>query len=379
MKKLAKSLFVIVILFSAFGQRSFSQSDEILFRRHILLSGYNGLYYGLAFDYIFGVKDAAAAGLPVITAGTCALVPLLTNSSKTITSNQLLLTSHGQTLGWAHGFGLSCLIFGNNLFDSEAQSKITTGLAAGSSIGMGLIGRHLALTKDWSEGRVALYRHYGWVGPFTGFSIAASFSDDARVFGAAIILGGISGYYIADKVNDHHEFSRGSVRAIQVLSAFNTALGYCIFADTETDDGDLSINRIGWLYPAIGAVSGTMVGQLVLKNMDLTPAQGMTSIYAAGGGALIGLGIALITNSDDFTPYYLIPYVTGVGAYGTALALIKKNTVSGSSVDLQNGKRWNFSFMPQNLYLNNKIADMGYKYKGRQIGLQPLFSASLTF
>lgn len=369
---------VFALFLSVVAQNTFAQSDEILFRRHILLSGYNGLYYGIAFDYIFDISGAAAAGLPVITAGTCAIVPLLTNSSRTITSNKLLLTSHGQSLGWAHGLALASLINGKTAFENESKSKFTVGLGALSSIGLGILGGSLAKNKDWSEGRVALYRHYGWVGPFTGFSLAAAFSDNPRVFGAAILAGGASGYLLADQVNKWNEFTRGEVRATQVLSAFNTALGYCIFADTEPDFNN-DLNSTGWLYPAIGAIAGTGIGHLWLKGSNLTPAQGMTTAYAAGGGAVIGLGIALLTNSDKFTPYYALPYVTGMGAYVAAVEVLRKKNKTQAFLPSDNKGKWDFSLMPQNLYLNNMIEQKGYMLNGRQVGMQPLFAASFTF
>lgn len=378
MRKLPKFSFLITLFLALMYQTVFSQSDDILFRKHIVHSGFNGLFYGFAFDYIFNITGGAAAGLPVITAGTCAVVPLLTNSSKQMTSNRLLLTSHGQSIGWAHGFALACIMQGNAAFDNDAKAKFTTGLAAAGSIGLGILGNHLAKTKDWSEGRVALYRHYGWVGPFTGFSLASAFSSDARVFGTAILIGGAGGYLLADKVNKWHEFTRGEVRATQVLTAFNIGLGYCIFADSDPSFND-NLNSTGWLYPAIGAISGTLIGHLWLKDSKLTLSQGMTTAYAAGGGAVIGLGIALITKSDKFTPYYAIPYITGIGAYAIAVQMLKKKNSTQAMLPFEKSNNWDFAFMPQNLYMNKLIQQRGFKLYGRQVGMQPLFAATLRF
>jgi hypothetical protein len=40
---------------------------------------------------------------------------------------------------------------------------------------------------------------------------------------------------------------------------------------------------------------------------------------------------------------------------------------------------WNFSFMPQNYFLNEKISSSGFKVNGQNARMQPLFSASVTF
>lgn len=378
MKKVIRILFVSAILLSVIAQNINAQSDDILFRKHLVSSGWNGLFYGIAADVIFEIDGAAAVGLPVITAGASVIVPLLSNSSKTITSNQLLLTGHGKTLGWAHGFALGLLINGNDAFDTNGKTKLTVGLGALTSIGLGAVGNHLGKTKDWSEGRVALYRHYGWVMPFTGLSIAASFSDDARVFGGADLLFGAGGYLLADQVNKWNEFTRGDVRATQALTALNGALGYCIFIDSQIDN-EAGFNRIGWLIPAAGVLGGTAAGHLWLKDAKFTPQQGMTTIYAATGGALIGAGISLIINSDDFTTNYIIPYATGMATYTFAVLKLKKSNAGSAYLPIEKKANWDFAFMPQNLYLNDKIQQKGYMINGRYIGLQPLFAASLNF
>ncbi|MGD0340144.1 MAG: hypothetical protein ABSA76_00345 [Bacteroidales bacterium] len=381
MKKLIKLSLVSVLFLSLVAQNSYSQSDDILFRRHLVVSGWNGLLYGAAFDYVFGISGTATAGLPIISAGACVLVPLFTNSSKTITSNQLLLSSHGQTLGWAHGFALAAIINGNDLFDNKSKSKLTVGLGAVTSIGLGILGNSIGKTKtNWSEGRVALYRHYGWVMPETAFCISAAFSNDARFYGAADLLFGAGGYLLADQVNKWHEFTRGEVRSTQALAVMNGALGLCIFADSQTDNSIGNFNRKGWLIPALGTLAGTAVGHLWLKDSNLTTSQGMTTIYATTGGVIIGLGIDLIAKTSDFTTNYLIPYATGMGAYTFAVTKLKHKNASAHAL-LPSSKKgdWDFSLLPQNIMLNNKIMEKGYTMNGRQIGLQPLFAASYTF
>jgi len=378
MKKISRFLFVSVLFFFVIANNSNSQSDDILFRRHLISSGWNCLFYGVAGDIIFDIDGAAAAGLPLITAGAGVVIPLLTNSSKSITSNQLLLTGHGQSIGWAHGAALGLLINGDEAFDAGGKDKLTIGLAALTSMGLGLLGNHLGKTKDWSEGQVALYRHYGWVMPFTGFSLCAAFSDEVRVFGAADLVGGAGGYLLANQVNKWHEFTRGDMRATQALTALNGALGYCIFIDSQIDE-EVDFNRKGWLIPAAGVLAGTAAGHLWLKGANLTPQQGMTTIYAAAGGAIVGVGISLIVNSDSFTTSYLIPYGAGMAAYSFAVISLKKRNAGSAYLPGSKDSKWDFAFMPQNLYLNNKIEQRGYMINGRHIGLQPLFAASLNF
>jgi hypothetical protein len=388
MKKMIRHFTLLLVATIMVIQNSSAQ-DDILFRRYLISSGVTGMYYGIAFDLIFDVGDAAAAGLPIITAGASVLVPLLGNPEKRIDYDALVLKGHGKTIGWAHGFALATLIGGEDAwnsnddpFTSEVEDggnyKLTVALGALSSIGLGIVGNSLARNNDWSEGRVELYRHYGWVMPFTGICLAGSMSEEARLFGAADLLFGAAGYLIADKVNSWNEFTRGDVRSMQVFTVLNTGLGFGIMAD-KNDEPDSEFHRSDWLLPAFGAIAGTFIGQSWLKNAKLTPQQGLLTGYAAAGGAVIGLGIALMTESSEPTPYYLIPYVTGMGAYAYTVERLRKRNSTQASFSERNKNSFNLSLMPQNLFLNKRFQNNGYLVNGRMVGLQPVFAASLSF
>jgi hypothetical protein len=369
-------------------QNSRAQED-ILFRKYLISSGITGMYYGIALDVIFEFGDAAAAGLPIITAGTSVLVPLLTNTEKTIDYDALVLKGHGKTIGWAHGFALATLIGGEDAWSSNddpfteeveagGNYKLTVALGALSSIGLGILGNSLARNNDWSEGRVELYRHYGWIMPFAGICLAGSVSEEARLVGAADLLFGAAGYLIADKVNSWNEFTRGDVRSMQVFTVLNTGLGFGIMAD-KNDDIDSEFHQADWLLPAVGVLAGTFIGQSWLKNAKLTPQQGLLTGYAAAGGAIVGFGIALMTESSETTPYYLIPYVTGMSAYAYTVEKLRKKNMTQSRLTDKHKNNFNLSLMPQNLLLNNRIQNKGYLVNGRLVGMQPVFAAELTF
>ena len=376
--KIAFSMMLLAL--TAVTIQTVSAQDDLLFRKRVLSSTWNSFLYGDAIVIIGEVQKAGAVGIPVVAAGIGALVPLLTNESRPITTNQLMLTNHGQTIGWAHGFGLSMLIFGDSLFDSNNNYKVAVGMGAATSIGLGFLGKSLGKNKDWSEGQVALYRHYGWVGPMTTSCIAFAFSDNPRVYGGSVLLGGAAGYLIGNQVNNWHEFSRGDVRATQALTVMTGILGYCVFSDVTFGGDDVDFKQTGWLIPAAGFVAGTAAGHLWLKDANLTPRQGMTTIYAASGGAILGLGVALLINSDDFTPWYTIPYATSLGAYAVAVqALKKKNNSSAFFQENKGGNKWDFAFMPQNLVLNNMLNKNGCMINGRSVQMQPLFAATVTF
>lgn len=369
-----KVSFVLMIILATLMQNLKAQ-DEILFRRHLINSGINGFFYGLALDYIVDAEGGAAAGIPIIVAGTSVLVPVLSNSTKTISPNSLILSSHGKFVGWAHGFALATLIGGENAWESP-NDKLTIALGAVTSISLGIVGNKLGKTKDWTEGQASMYRLYGWTMPLTGALVMGSFADSPRAVAAGDLLFAAGGYLLADRVYKKYPYTRGDARAIQVFTLLNGGLGFGIFADLESRS---SASQAALLIPAAGVLAGSVTGQLWLKNINMTPKQGLNTTYATTGGAIFGLGIALLMTSDEITPYYVIPYLTGLGAYAAMVETIRqKNKTSGFIKDNKKSN-WDLALMPQNIVVNNRISGKGFMVNGRLTGMQPLFAASLRF
>jgi hypothetical protein len=374
MRYCIKFFFVLIIMLGLIVKSSKAQ-DEILFRKHVVNSGINGLFYGVALDIIAELNHGAAAGVPVISAGVSAIIPLLANSSKTISYNSLVLSNHGKAIGWAHGFALATLAGGKNAW-SGSNYKLSVGLGAATSIGLGILGNSLGKNSGWTDGQVSLYRHYGWIMPFTGISVMAAVSNEPRLYGASVLVFGAAGYFIADKVYKWNQYTRGDIRATQVLSLLNGGLGYGIMVDRV---GSNDVTRADLLFPALGLLSGTVASHFWLKNTNLTPKQGTMTSYAATGGAILGLGIALLTESDKPTPYYLIPYVTGLGAYAYAVEKFRRKNEMQGLLPKSGSGQWEFAIMPQNLFLNKKMNDNGLLINGNPARMQPLIAASLTF
>lgn len=381
------SLVVVLLLVSVWSVSAQGQ-DDLLFRRRVVSSTFNSLLYGGALVAIIEPESgAAAAGIPIIAGGIGALVPVLTNENWPVTANQLTLTTHGQLVGWAHGFGLSALILGDGLFDDESEeaegigtdAKIAIGLGALTSIGMGIAGKSLGKKMDWSEGQASMLALWGGIGPAATALAVGSFAEDPRIFGASILVGGAGGYLIGNAVNKSDSYTRGDVRAITALTTMNGILGLFVASDIIEDDVEENLGQWALLVPAAGMVSGALIGQAWLKNADLTPRQGMTTIWSASGGALLGLGVALLVDSESMTPWYAIPYATSLGAYAFSVEMMKKKNAGMATGFDKKKSNWNFSFMPQNYFLNEKISSSGFKVNGQKMRMQPLFAASVTF
>jgi hypothetical protein len=121
-----------------------------------------------------------------------------------------------------------------------------------------------------------------------------------------------------------------------------------------------------------------MVGHLWLKDAKFSPQQGRNVALGTAGGSIIGLGLIALIGSDNAAPYYIAGYVTGMTTYAIMVSMYKKNNIASfTGKEMKTG--WNFNIMPQNLFLNKRIASYALANPTRKINLLPAFSATLKF
>jgi len=346
------------------GQRS-------SFTQYVVSSGIWGGFYGLSFDYIFNINGPALAGFPLITGGVSSIIPIISIKDKKVTTNSLWLANHGKAMGAFQGAMLGILFTGGT--ETKSDGKIIVGLATASSIAFGRIGYNIGKTKNWSEGRVSLYRHYGWLMSLEGFAVMTAISsDNPRLEALGGMVGGFSGYLLANRVANRNNYTRGDVTSIQTLTLLNTELGLGIMSDIEST-GDAKI-----LIPAATAMAGTLIGQAWMKNAALTNQQGRNIALATTGGAVIGLGISIIF-SESATVNYVLPYLTGLATYCVIAETYRMKNSQTTSLLNKASNGFHFSFMPQNIFINNKMISAGKYHPGGSFRMLPAFAATLSF
>jgi hypothetical protein len=339
------------------------------YTQYVVSSGLFGLFYGISAAYIV---DAQGAALPLLAAGTATLIPMLSVKDKNVSYNSLALSIHGKTMGAIQGAAFSLLLTGDNMEDG----KLLLGISTISSIAMGRVGYTLGRDKPWSQGRAALYSHYGLLMPFEGVAIMAAFqSEDPRLYGAASLAFGAGGYYIANRVANWNDYTLGDIRATSTFSLMNGLLGFCIVSDIAAN------NDIGpgyFMIPALGALGGTVASHYILKNTKLSNQQGRNVALSTAGGSVLGLGLAAIFTPETGTAYYITGYLTGMSAYAILVGKYKsENKLALAKNDEKSP--WNFNIMPQNIFFNKKIASYALANPQKKVTFLPAFSATLTF
>ena len=355
--------------------------ERSTYTKYLVASGAYGFLYGVAADAIFEIyEDASSAGFPLVLAGASSIIPMFSIKDKKVPVNSFLLSMHGKAIGAFQGAALGMLFTGNNVGEFRNSGKFTLGLATVSSIAAGRLGYYLGRTEPWTEGRVSLYSHYGWLMPLEGLALVGAFeSEDVRVYAAFSLIFGAGGYGIANRVANGCNYTRGDVTAIQAITLLNAGLGFGIMSDIIAE-GDANSSAV-ILFPAIGALGGTLVGQRWLKNAMLTNQQGRNALLAASGGALIGEGLALTFNFESITSYYLIPYITGMATYSLLIEKYRHKNITTYRNPEKTG-RWNVNLMPQNIILNQKLASSRMMQSGHynnRFKMLPAFSATYCF
>jgi hypothetical protein len=348
--------------------------EKSLFSRYLVSSGVFGYLYGWATIGVFGIEsEGIMLGFPFLTAGASALLPLITIKDKYVAYNSLQLSLYGKSMGAFQGAALGVLFTGENAGDNP---ELILGLATLSSIGLGHWGFHLGKVKPWSQGRVALYTHYGTLIPIDGLALLAAFQSESPSLYAATFMGGnVLGYYIADKVADKYDYTKGDITSTQALAFLNAGLGFGLIPGSHYD-GDLASSDL--LLPAFGALGGTIAGHFWLKGARLSHQQGRNTALAAAGGAVIGLGATALFTPESPNPYFLMSYATGMTTYALMVSKYKKQNQASSWID-EKPTRWNISLMPQNIFLNNQIAARALAHPEKRNYMLPAFSASLNF
>ena len=282
----------------------------------------------------------------------------------------------GKILGLVNGLSLGLAIGG----DSENTGKLALGISTVASITLGEIAFHAQKKKNISDGKIEMMRHYGFVGPLVGGSIlAATNTDNVNLIGLGLLAGGVSGIIVGNKVANKYDYTRGDVDALSSLSVISTGLGVAIIInelDNNTDPpGSL------WLVPASTAVAGTLIGQRMVKNVHLTKRQGSTISLSSAGGALLGLGVMLIIDSETPAAWVAVPSSVALIAHQIVFNRYKKeNLLKNFKGESSRNKKFDFSMklMPEN-YFVNKNTPARFIADPRLAASAPLVNMTLRF
>lgn len=311
-----------------------------------------GAYYGASLVAITEISNAAAVGIPLLTAGLWALGPIIVPKKyENITRPVIRASNTGKFLGLINGGSFALMVGG----DFENTGQLALGLSTLGSIALGEVGFHLQKKRNYSEGHIEMVRHYGVVGPWLGLAIAGSAgSENLNLYGASLLAGGVAGIIMANKVSQKYDYTKGDVINISALTLGSTGLGFAIAAEAIEDDFSTAL----LLIPAAGTVIGTVIGQKSVKGVYLNKKQGSTIGLSTGGAALVGLGLAAVFETSSASVIIGLPSVFALATQQILFNKYKKANLAGNLLGkISKDKPYRFSMKvtPENYLINQRM------------------------
>jgi hypothetical protein len=329
------------------------QNDFELRPRDRFRNGAYGFYYGSSLVGITNIDNAAAAGIPLIMAGLWQLGPVINPKKyENISAATMRSASTGKLLGLGYGAAMG-LAFGG---ESEDTGDFALAFSTIGSISLGEAAFQWQKKKSISEGHIELMRHYGLLGPGVALlGIAAAKADDANTIGATLLVGGVGGLLIGNRLAKKYDYTPGDVDAISSLTLITTGLGFTVAA--ESIDNNSSTGLL--LIPAATAIAGSIVGQNSVRGVKLTKKQGSTISLSSGGAALIGLGFAAIFESESAGVIIGVPSALALLTHQIVFHSYKmKNLESNLKLGSTRTKPVSFSMKatPENYFVNKNLS-----------------------
>lgn len=344
--------------------------------RDRLSNGLYGLYYGISIVAIGELSGAAAGGIPLITTGLWTMGPALNQAKyKGITRSTVLAGNAGKALGLVNGIALGLAVAGN----SDSGGKVVLGLSTIGSIALGEAAFQIVKKKKLSAGHVQMMRHYGFLGPWLGYSLyAASGSSEANLAGVALLTGGVTGLIVGSKVARTYDYTRGDVEAISSLTLISTGLGFTAIAESFKNDG----SRALILVPAVASLVGTLAGQHAVRGAQLTEKQGSTLNLSVAGAALVGLGVVTLTKSNSPAVWIGVPSGLALITHQVIFHGFKKENIElnfQGSYNRQRKYHVALQVTPESYFINQQIPAKDFTPQAYAMLQSPLFRLSVSF
>lgn len=335
------------------GQVVLSASEEFDWRtRDRLLNLFYGIYYGTTIAALTDSDDAAIIGIPLITGGAWLMGPVINPKKyEGITQTTIRASNTGKMLGLLYGGSLGLALTGK-----EVDGELLLALSSAGSIALGEVGFQLQKRRPISEGHVEMIRHYGFLGPWLGATVSLAAADDPSnpALGFSLLGGGIAGIAIGNGVAKAYDYSRGDVDVVSSLTWISTGLGFAAVS-ALVDDNESSNGLI--LIPALGSIAGTVFGQKMVRGVHLTHKQGSVVNLAAGGSAVIGLGILALAEAEGPGVWFGVPSALALAAHQISFSAFKKKNLMGQMQSSRLSRKFGLSLkvMPENYLINDHI------------------------
>lgn len=309
---------------------------------------------------VWGPSLAVVAGnarggtaLYLATVGATFFASTAISRSTTVTRAQNHLATDGTLRGAALGLGMAYVIEPDDRNGKTTAAAIVTGSLATTTAGF-LFGRKL--TDGEAKGAT-------WGSTFTAattagiIGAAGGFKNDSRQGSVLGVMGaGLIGYPLGLSWvrRSKYGITAGDARAVSFPALIGAAVGASVISESSDE-------QLGFGVTTAGFVVGSLVGaRAFAKPYDLTESEAAVLGLGTGAGALIGLAIPVLAESDSPHAWFGFPAAGGALGLLATRALVKPARVDGrqssSRAAGSGSRRFSVRATPENLLLTWKAS-----------------------
>lgn len=305
-----------------------SGRPTVLWTTTLLGTAYYGTAFGLvAFGNSFGESQVTSA-LPYLFAGSAGyLIPYLLTKNATVTHGDAVLMQNALVQGIGIGWGLTSVILGDKIVDGD-NYRVGFGLSILTGIGGTVAAYKFSRSHNLAVGHADVIGTSSLFGGLTGlmtaFTVLGSTdftgSEWVRIIPASALVGSAAGVLLGHAAAKAQPYSAGDADVYRLSGLIGAALPASIAA-AASSTGDPEIVTA---LTAVTTVAGLYVGDRLVLGKDYSAEEGNYISLGTVGGALIGLGLAVMADASEYFPLMVL----GGGAAGFALT---QNSFSGDA------------------------------------------------
>ncbi|MBU3741455.1 MAG: hypothetical protein FGM24_04125 [Candidatus Kapabacteria bacterium] len=270
-------------------------------------------YYGAAlgavvFGESFGESPVTSA-FPFLVAGTAGFaMPYLLTKNSTITKGDASLMRSALILGPATGWGLTSLILGDNVANGD-NYRMGFGVSLVTGVAGTFAAYNYSRSRNLQEGHANLISSsiiYGGIaglcsGLIIGDIVEPSADVGIRMTSGLALAGSVAGFVVGDALGSAQHYTPGDATSFAVTTTLAGVLPLAIAP--LLDNPDVSVIAGATMLTTI---AGMYLGDRGVVGRDYSGDEAQYMLLGAAGGALLGLGVGIMTEASEGMPLLML-------------------------------------------------------------------------
>ena len=290
-------------------------------------------------------KEAVAAGMFAVAASFFG--PYLATHGTQVSAGEANLSLYGGTRGIVHGIlayhgfrsrdDYQGIDFSGNPYTVEDEGDSDAAIAAAitGSVLEGIGGFFWARGANMSGGTAHTVSVGGDIGLLWGLGYAELFDGDDDLFdietNRPLCIAGLAGSGLGMALGSFKASRRshtwGDVEVVRMSNFVGAAAGLAVADLASDEDNPILIGSLA------GSAAGLVLGDRLVRDVDLSAGQSVLVDTGAIAGAALGLGIAylLSNNSDESEGYTSAAALGAIGGGGATLLAVRRSAAKDDS------------------------------------------------